>query len=124
MIILFHNDLHHCISCRIFQADRAERLQVRLFGRQELSGGQAPTEPVPVLPISEVPTGGHGEGGGANRLAEGPPRTVAVQAQVAARVAAQPAGVAHHSTRPGPRRHQSGLLVAGLLSGDKRSFRK
>jgi len=77
---------------------------------------------VPVLPISEVPAGGHGEGGGANRLAEGPPRPVAVQAQVAARVAAQPAGVAHHSARPGPRRHQSGLLVAGLLAGDKRLF--
>lgn len=124
--IVFHNDLYHCISlsCRIFQTDRAEGLQVRLLGRQELSGGQAPTESVPVLQISEVPAGGHGEGGGANRLAEGPPRPVAVQAQVAARVAPQPTSVAHHSTRPGPRRHQSGFLVAGLLAGDKLSFGK
>jgi len=35
---------------------------------------------VPVLPISEVSTGGHGERGGADRLAEGPPWPVAVQA--------------------------------------------
>jgi len=37
-----------------------------MSGRQELSGGQAPTKPVPVLPISKVPSGGHGEGGCAN----------------------------------------------------------
>jgi len=91
-----------------------------LPGRQELSGGQAPSESVPVLSIPEVPTGGHGEGGGANRLAEGPSRSIAVEAQVATRVAAQPTRVAHHRARPGPRRHQSGFFVAGLLAGNKR----
>jgi len=95
-----------------------------MSGRQELSGGQASTKQVPVLPISKVPAGGHGEGGGANRLAEGPPWPVAVQAEVATRVATQSAGVTHHRTRPGTRRHQSGFLVAGLLAGDKRPFQK
>lgn len=85
-------------------------------GRQKLSGGQAPAEPVPVLPVPEVPAGGHGQGGGAHGLAEGPPGPVAVQAQVPARFAAKPARVAHHRARPGSRGHQSGFLVAGLLT--------
>lgn len=114
--------LHFIVVYRLFQTDRAEGLQVRMSGRQELSGGQAPTKQVPVLPISKVPAGGHGERGGANRLAEGPPWPVAVQAQVATRFTTQSAGVTHHRPGPGARRYQSGFLVAGLLTGDKRPF--
>jgi len=77
---------------------------------------------VPVLSIPEVPASGHGEGGGANRLAERSSWPVAVQAQVTSRIAAQPARVAHHSARSSPRRHQSGLFVVGLFAGNKHSF--
>ena len=45
------------------QADCAEERQVRLPGGQELPRRQAEAEPVPVLPLPEVPGCRHGQGG-------------------------------------------------------------
>lgn len=90
---------------RFFQKNRAKGLQVRVPRGQELSRGQASAEQMPVLSVPEVPASGHGQGGGAHRLAERSPRPFAVQAQVSARVAAQPARVADHSVGPSPRGH-------------------
>lgn len=103
---------------RVFQKDRAEGLQVRVPGRQELSGGQAPTEQMSVLSVSEVPAGRYGQGGRTYGFAEGSPGSAAVQAQVVARVATQSAGVAHHRARPCQRRHKSRFLVFGLFTSN------
>ena len=47
----------------ILQEDCAEERQVRLPGGQELPRRQAEAEPVPVLPLPEVPGCRHGQGG-------------------------------------------------------------
>ena len=74
----------------LLQAHRPEELQVRVPGRQELPGGQAAPQPLPVLPLPQVSGGGHGEGGGAHGRPEGPPRPPAHQAQEPRRRADRP----------------------------------
>ena len=94
-------------------------IQVRVPGGQELPGGQAAAEPLPVLPLPEVPGRGHGQGGGAHRRAEGPARPPALQAALAAGVAALAARQPHHGARQGAHRDVAGHVPGqtGLLSG-------
>lgn len=42
------------------QADRAEQAGVHLRGGRELRDHQGPEEPMPVLPLPEMPTTGNG----------------------------------------------------------------
>jgi len=58
--------------------------------REELSSGQATSQPLPVLPLPEVPGRGHGEGGGANSGLERPARPSAHKAQEPERTVQQP----------------------------------
>ena len=62
----------------ILQEKRPEQLDVRLSRGQELPRGQAPKEPLSVLPLPEVPGGGHGEGGGEDGQPQGPKRPPAL----------------------------------------------
>lgn len=45
----------------VLTADGPEKRQVRVPGQQKLSSGQEEEEPLPVLPLSEVPGGGNGQ---------------------------------------------------------------
>ena len=101
----------------ILQADRPEERQVRLPRRQELSGGQAAAQPVPVLPLPKVPGGGDGEGGGADGRAEGAARAAADQAAQPARPGVDAARGPHHGPGEGPRRLYAQAGESGLFAG-------
>ncbi|CAN0229505.1 unnamed protein product [Bubo scandiacus] len=65
----------------LLQAHGAEKRQVRLPGQQELPGGQTPPQPLPVLPLPEVPGRRHGQGGGAHRQPKRPEGSLAIQTE-------------------------------------------
>ena len=46
---------------RIFQANGTKRIEICLLGRSQLSGGQETTQSLPILSLSEMPFGWHGQ---------------------------------------------------------------
>lgn len=72
-----------------------------------MPGGQAEAEPLSILSLPEVSDGGHGQGGGADRLPQGAPGAASLQAQESSGVAPFTPRVAHHGTGQSTRGHQS-----------------
>ena len=56
----------------VLQENRSEQLDICLSGKQKLPCGQASKEPLSVLPLPEVPAGGHGEAGSEDGQPQGP----------------------------------------------------
>ena len=92
-------------------------IQVRVPGGQELPGGQAAAEPLPVLPLPEVPGRGDGEGGGEDGQSEGETGKASYETKE------QPGGPTGTSSRPDHSSRQSACGVhaqageSGLLTG-------
>lgn len=107
-----------CVVYRVFQKDRPKRFQVSLLGGQKLPRGQKTAEQMSVLSVPKMSASRHGQGGGSHGLAERSPRPVAVKTKVSARVASEPARVAHYGTSPCPRGHESGFFVVGLFTSN------
>ena len=101
----------------VLQEDGAEERQVRLFGRQVLPGGQAETEPLPVLQVPEVPGCGDGEGGGEDGQSEGEEGPAADQAQNCPGRPARPASRPHHLSSQGSCRVHAQTRESGLFPG-------